>query len=448
MRITFLGAAREVTGSSFLLEAAGKKILLDCGYFQGTRFAEERNFAPFAFDPKSIDFLIICHAHLDHVGRIPKLVKEGFSGKIFSTAPTKEIAQLVLEDSFKLMKEEAKRENHGLLYEERDIPASMSLFETIGYDQELEIYDGVKILFKNAGHILGSASALIQAEGKKVFYSSDIGNTPSALLTPPQTAKSADFVIMESTYGGRVHEDIEKRSGKLNSIISTTIAQNGVLLIPTFAIERAQELLHDIEHFCHAGNCAIPTFYLDSPLGEHVTRVFEKYPEFLSRKVNSEHLSIEDVFGLSRVKITSSVEQSKEIRLSPSPKIIMAGSGMMNGGRILYHIADYIEDPKNTLLIVGYQAKGTLGRRILEGEKEIRVMGRRYQVRANVRAIGSYSAHADSPQLLGWLSSIADAGKVFLIHGESEEALAFGKLVKDKLNLAVVIPQQGESCEL
>ena len=443
MRITFLGATREVTGSSFLVETNNRKILLDCGFFQGYRLAEERNYAPFAFDPKSIDFLIVCHAHLDHVGRIPKLAREGFGGKIFSTAPTKEITELVLEDSYKLMKEESRRDEHLPLYGEMDIEAAMQLFETIGYDQEIEIADGIKLQFKNAGHILGSASMVLTSEGKKLVFSSDLGNAPSALLAPPEVPSAADFVIMETTYGGRVHEDIARRGEKLTSIINTTIANDGVLLLPTFAIERAQELLHDIEHFCTVWNCAIPTFYLDSPLAQKVTKVFEKYREFLDKEIRSEH--IEDVFGMSRVKITSTVDESRQIESEKNPKIIMAGSGMMNGGRILYHLQNYIGDPKNTVLIVGYQAKGTLGRRLFDGEDEVKIFGKKYQVGAHIRAISSYSAHADSPQLLSWLSGIAGVKKVFLVHGENIEALAFSKIVKDKLNIECLIPQQGES---
>jgi metallo-beta-lactamase family protein len=446
MHLTFLGAAREVTGSSILVETAGKKILLDCGFFQGHSLAEERNYLPFSFDPSSVDFVIVCHAHLDHVGRIPKLVRDGFRGKIFSTAPTKEITRLVLEDSFKLMKEESKRDNHPTLYAEADIEASMQLFEAIGYGQELEVFDNITITLKNAGHILGSAVCVLKSEGKTLVYTSDLGNAPSALLPPPEKIDRADFVICESTYGSRVHEDMSKRGEKLNSVINTTIAQNGVLVIPTFAIERTQELLHDIEHFCRKENCSIPMFFLDSPLADKVTKVFDKYGEFLSKKVNLEHT--EDIFGLSRVKITSSVEQSKEINFAPNPKIIMAGSGMLNGGRILYHLQNYIDNSKNTVLIVGYQARGTLGRKLLDGEKEIRIFGKKYTVRASVKAIGSYSAHADSLQLLNWLGAISGVKKVFLVHGESDEAFAFSRLVRSKIKMEVEIPQLNEGHDL
>ncbi|HSX19467.1 MAG TPA: MBL fold metallo-hydrolase [Candidatus Saccharimonadales bacterium] len=446
MKLTFLGATREVTGSNTLFETSGKKILFECGLFQGIKLAEERNYAPFAYDPKTIDFLLIGHAHLDHVGRIPKLVKEGFRGRIFSTAPSKEIARLVLEDSFKLMREEANREDKPLLYYEEDITASMNLFETIGFDEELEITNGIKITFKNSGHILGSASIVVKSENKTLFYSSDIGNSPSVLLDDHQTVESADYVICESTYGGRVHEDIGRRSEKLGEIINATIEKNGVLIIPTFAIERTQELLSDIEHFCKNASCALPTFYLDSPLGQKVTEVFQKYPQFLKKEIQS--VNLQEFLGLSRVKMTATSEQSKEIEFAQNPKIIMAGSGMMNGGRILFHLQNYIEDPNNTLLIVGYQAQGTLGRRLLEGEEEIKIFGKSYQVGAKVMAIGSYSAHADAPQLLKWLQSIKNVKKVFLVHGESSQMMDLAKSVEEKLNLETAMPQQGEEYEL
>lgn len=446
MHISFYGAAREVTGSNILVECTGKRILLDCGFFQGVKLAEERNFAPFSYDPKSIDFIVVGHAHLDHTGRLPKLVRDGFRGRIYATAPTSELARLVMEDSVKLMQEDARRLDHPVLYGEREIEEVMDLFETIDYDKTLEISPGIKLTLKNAGHILGSAITVLSADRKTLVYTSDLGNVPSELLPPPEIIESADFVICESTYGGRVHEDISKRGEELNEIISTTILQNGVLMIPSFAIERTQELLHDIEHFCTVGNCAVPRFYLDSPLAEKVTRVFGKYPEFLNPNVRGEFLS-GAIFALDHVTITSTVDQSKAIDDAPAPKIIIAGSGMMNGGRILFHLQKYIEDPKNGILIVGYQAYGTLGRRLFDGEREIKIYGKKYNVGAHVYAIGSYSSHADKPQLVSWLSKIGGVSKVFLVHGESEESIALSKSLKGQ-EFEVFIPQQGERYDL
>ncbi|MBI2327487.1 MBL fold metallo-hydrolase [Candidatus Curtissbacteria bacterium] len=446
MRIFFYGACREVTGSNILVEVAGKKILLDCGIFQGSRMAEERNYSPFVFDAKSIDVVVVCHAHLDHTGRLPKLVKDGFRGKIYATAPTAQLTELVLDDSEKLMREESQRDNHPPLYGPAEIETTMELFTTIPYDEGVEISPGIKITLKNAGHILGSSVLILETEGKTLVYTSDLGNAPSELLSPPERIEKADFVISETTYGGRVHEDITKRHAKLNSIINSTISENGVLMIPTFAIERTQELLHDIEHFCTIANCTIPTFYLDSPLAEKVTRVFQKYPEYLNPRLNLAHDN--DIFGLSRLRITSTVDASKQIDDAPNPKIIIAGSGMMNGGRILYHLQNYIGDANSTLLIVSYQSGGTLGRRLIDGEKVIKIFGKKYNVAANVVAIGSYSAHADAPQLLRWLSTISGVKKIFLVHGEGDQALAFGESVKEKMGVDVIIPQQGEMYEL
>ncbi len=447
MLVSFWGAAREVTGSAILVEADSKKVLLDCGIFQGYKLAQQRNFSPFGFDPASVDAVVICHAHLDHTGRLPKLVKEGFVGRIYSTAPTKELTKLVLDDSLKLMFEESKRSRRPLLFSQKEIDMAINLFEAIPYDSEVEIALGIKLILKNAGHILGSSIAVLKANGNILAYTSDLGNSPSELLESAEIVTRSDVAIIESTYGGRVHEDESSRRAKLADIINHTISQNGVLMIPAFAIERTQELLHDIEHFCDVNNCLIPTFFLDSPLAEKVTRVFEKYPEFLNKNIKSIHAG-ESVFELERVKITSTVEQSREIESAQNPKIIIAGSGMLNGGRILYHLANYISDPKNTLLIVGYQTKGTLGRQLLDGAKEIRIFGKKFHVGANVLAIGSYSAHADSQQLFSWLSKISGLKKVFLVHGEEGQSLAFSKMVEEKLKTETFIPRYGETYDL
>lgn len=440
MQISFFGACGEVTGSNFLLATAGKKILFDCGLFQGVNSAEERNYAQFPFDAKTIDFVVICHAHLDHVGRLPKLAREGFRGKIFSTAPTKELAGLVLEDNEKLMREEAERNNHAPLYTKDDIAQVMVLFEALTYKQTVEIAPNIKITFKNAGHILGSAVVLLEAEGKKLVYSSDLGNNPSLLLDPPETFEDADYIVCESTYGGRIHEDVSLRLEKLAKIISETVAQNGVLIIPSFAIERTQELLHDIENFCTTDGCEKPDFYLDSPLAQKVTSVFGKYPEYLRTNIRNG----QDLFGLDRLRITGTVEESKSINDASLPKVIIAGSGMMNGGRILYHALRYLTDENNALLFVGYQAQGTLGRRLFEGEGEVKIFGEKVKVKAQIKSIGSYSAHADMPQLLDWIGSIAGCRRVFVCHGEVEQASILAAEIREQLKVDAQIPEIGQ----
>lgn len=443
MQVTFNGACREVTGSNILIDAGGNKILLDCGFFQGYKLSEERNYTSFAFNAKSIHTVIVGHAHLDHTGRLPKLVRDGFRGKIYSTGPTKELARLVLEDSQKLMEEEAERDDHSPLYTQVDVDNTLELFETIQYNESVEIAPNVKLTLKNAGHILGSSLTILEAENKKLVYTSDIGNTPSTLLDPPAQIDSADYLICESTYGGRVHEDSTRRLVKLAEVLSATVKASGVLLIPSFAIERTQELLHDIEKFCNSENCEKPDFYLDSPLASKATAVFKKYPNYLRGELTNGQ--DRDFFGLSRVHITASVDESKAINDSANPKVIIAGSGMMNGGRILHHLRRYIENTNCTLLIIGYQAQGTMGRKILDGEKIIKVFGENLTVKARIKAIGSYSAHADLPQLISWTSKIGGLKKVFIVHGESEQALTFSKNLKAKLNLDSIIPQQGES---
>lgn len=447
MKITFYGACREVTGSNFLIESNGKKILLECGIFQGFRLAEERNYNPFAYNPAHVDMVIIGHAHLDHTGRLPKLIRDGFAGRIYATAPTKELTSLVLEDNLKLMREEARRDKHPTLYDENDIKKTLELFETISYSQTVEISPSIRLTFKNAGHILGSAITTIEAEGKKIAYTSDIGSGNLQLMEAPEVIDQADYVVSESTYGGRTHEDINRRSEKLANIINRTIAQNGILLIPTFAIERTQELLHDIEHFCTLGNCQKPTFFLDSPLAAKVTRVFGKYPEFLAKKILKAHRG-NDYLGLEKVHFTTTVSESQAIANWPNPKVIIAGSGMMNGGRILFHAQKYLADSKNTLLLVSYQPRGSLGRRLIEGERNVRIMGKAINVQADIESIRSYSAHADMPHLVDWLSKVKTCRKIFIVHGESDQALNLKKTIDEKLKIETIIPQQGEGYEL
>ena len=444
MRISFYGACREVTGSNILIEENGHKIILECGNFQGSKFAEEKNYSAFSYDPKSIDTVIIGHAHLDHTGRLPKLIKEGFTGKIYSTPPTKELTRLVLEDSEKLMREESEKNHHAPLYSKEDVIKVIRQFETITYNQTVNLNNEFKLTFKNAGHILGSAITVLDIGSKRLIYTSDLGNTPSLLLDSPQIIEAGDYLICESTYAARVHEDLNKRTEKLAEVINSTIINNGVLLIPSFAIERTQEMLHDIEHFCNVQNCEKPKFFLDSPLAEKVTAVFGQFPDYLSEKLNKTHYD-KDFFGLDRLHLISSVEESKNIKSIPNPKIIIAGSGMMNGGRILFHAMDYLGNKNNILLFIGYQAFGTLGRRIYEGEKEIKIYGKKIRINAQIKAIGSYSAHADQPQLLNWINNVKNLKKIFIVHGENEQALEFAKAINSKFKIIADIPQLGET---
>jgi metallo-beta-lactamase family protein len=447
MKISFYGAAREVTGSNILVEVAGKKILFDCGMFQGFKLAEERNYADFAYNPREIDACVVCHAHLDHVGRLPKLYKDGFRGRIYSTAPTRELANLVLEDTEKLMREESEKDNHPPLYSIDHVVGVMSLFDSVEYDREFEVFPGVFLTLKNAGHILGSSIAVVRGDGKTLAYTSDLGNNPSILLESPEFVTKADYVICESTYGGRIHEDINKRREKLAAVINRTIEQNGVLLIPSFAIERTQELLNDIDAFCSISGCEKPTFYLDSPLALKVTGVFKKYPTYLKADIAKEYKD-GDLFGLDRIHQTLSASESKQIEKSPNPKIIIAGSGMMNGGRILHHALRYLVDENCSLLFVGYQAQGTLGRRLFEGDDDVRIFGKDVHVNAQIKSIGSYSAHADMPQLVNWISKVNQLKEVFLVHGETEQSLILAKELETKLKIKVNIPQINEGYDL
>ena len=337
-----------------------------------------------------------------------------------------------MADNEKLTREEAKRDNHPPLYKKKEIEEVMNLFTTISYNEKIEITQGISLVLKNAGHILGSAIAEIEAEGKKIAYTSDLGNTPSELLDPPEFIEKADFVICESTYGGRVHENRNERQQKLAKILNTIITGKGVLMIPSFAIERTQELLHDIDHFCQIENCQKPSFFLDSPLAEKVTQVFKKYPQYLNKEIQREFKN-NNFFGLERVKITSAKEESQAIFEKPNPKVIIAGSGMLNGGLIFTSFSPF---------------KSTLGRRLLNGEKEVKIFGQKVQVRSQIVAIGSYSAHADSPQIINWLKNITGLKNVFIVHGESDQQLNLARQINLELHLPSQIPQQGEKFEL
>ena len=440
MRIYFYGATGMVTGSNFLLEVGSKKILIDCGLYQSTHFCDEKNFSPFPYNPADIFAVFITHAHLDHTGRLPKLAREGFTGKIYSTLPTRDFAEPLLFDSEHVLRQESERAGLPPVYSADDVFKALSLWEGVPYHKKLDFGD-FSIIFYDAGHILGSSSVVVESGGKKIVFSGDLGNTPSPIIRPTEYVSGVEHCVIESTYGGRVHEDGGKRKDKLKAVIAETVKAGGVLMIPAFAMERTQELLYELNQFIeHKEIPPVPVF-IDSPLAIKLTAVYEKYENYFNKETANLIKSGDDIFNFRGLHMTLSAEQSKEINNVPAPKIIIAGSGMSQGGRILHHEYRYLSDPKNAILFVGFQAVGSLGRRILDGEKTVRIFGEEIEVRAKVRAIGSYSAHADQPRLLSWLSHIGPSlRQVFLVHGEPEEAGALKKVAESKLGARVVIP--------
>ncbi len=449
MKLTFYGAAGEVTGSNHLLEASdGTKILVDCGLKQGSRFAEEENFNPFPYNPKEIKAVFVTHAHIDHVGKLPKLMKEGFAGEIYSSAPTKDFAELLLLDSEHLLRQSAEELQKEPLYNVEDVENVMKLWHKRQYHEPLDI-GPFHIEFFDAGHILGSSFIKIEADGTSIVFSGDLGNVPAPLLRNTEALPAVDYLVMESTYGGRLHAAPHTRKDLLEEAIVRTVDRGGVLMIPAFAMERTQDLLLHIHELVKAGKMPNVPVFMDSPLAIKLTTVYEKYASYFDADSLEKMKSGDDLFDFPNLHYALTTEESKEINRAPQPKVIIAGSGMSNGGRILHHERRYLQDPKSCLLIVGYQAVGTLGRKLLEGAHTVTMFGEEIPVRAEIRVIHSYSAHADQPRLIDWVRPEAKRVKqVYLVHGEREEGEALIAKMREELDITPKITSIGETIEL
>ncbi len=461
MKLTFYGAAGEVTGSNYLLESGGEKILVDCGLHQGTHIAESQNYEAFPYDPKTITALFVTHAHLDHTGRIPKLFKDGFRGKIYSTHATKDFADLMLLDSEHVLEKEAEREGRPPLYTASDVEQVMGLWRGLDYHSPITV-GNFTVELLDAGHVLGSAILKIVAaaegeprpsggrEGKTLIFSGDLGNYPAPIIKPTEKIDfPVDYCIMESTYGDRVHDDVDKRVEELRSIITQTVHAGGTLLIPAFALERTQELLYHMNQLFEAGGVPRVPVFIDSPLAIKLTVIYKKYENDFNKETQAVLRSGDDILNFPGLHLTLTTEESKTINYVPPPKIVIAGSGMSQGGRILHHEIRYLPDSKSTILFVGYQAVGSLGRTIMDGAAEVKIMGETVPVRCRKVVIPGYSAHADGPHLLEWLSSMKSSlKKVFLVHGEEQSSAFLSRKIKDELALQVEAVKEGEVVEL
>lgn len=443
MRISFHGGAREVTGACYLLESGEAKILIDCGLFQGTHECEELNFQPFSFAVPEIDAVIVTHAHLDHVGRLPKLAREGFKGKIFSTAPTKDLAVLILEDALSLSERQGKS-----LYDHSDLEKIMENWEVVSYQEKFRLGD-LEVKLHEAGHILGSALVELWGENKHLLFTGDLGNIPSALLPPPETFQNIEYLVIESTYGSRTHEAAGERVLNLERAVEETASRQGTLLLPSFATERTQDILYLLNEMLLFKRIPEIPVFVDAPLAIRVTAVFEQYTEFYKEEIRELFRGHPNLFKFKKLRFTVSVEESKAINEVQPPKVILAGSGMMTGGRILHHARRYLPDPKSILLVIGYQASGSLGRRLVDGEKLVKIMGEEVEVRAEVREIHGFSAHADNPQLFSFVERNRDALKhVFVVQGEEAQALHFSQEIKDRLGVEAEAPNLYEKFEI
>lgn len=455
MKIRFLGAARTVTGSCYHLISDGLQVLIDCGMTQGKN-ADEINRMSFPFDPKQIDCLLLSHAHIDHSGLIPKLVKNGFQGKIVTTTATADLVEIMLYDSAHIQEKDAewltkksfrsgKDQVFEPLYTSEDVAASIPFFDRKQY-RTIEDLGGIKYRFIDAGHILGSGSLEIWFKSdngeKKIVFSGDVGKNENPIIQDPEHIAEADYVVVESTYGNRLHRGMEASIDEMVDAIKTTFKRGGNVLLPAFAVGRTQDILYILNKLIREKRLDDLDVYIDSPLAEKATKIYMAHPEFFDEEA-SNHFRVKSSAGM-RIHFTTTVEESQKLNKIKSGAIIIAGSGMCDGGRIRHHFKHNLWRPECSLIFTGFQVRGSLGRLIVDGIKTVRVLGEEIAVRSKVYTIGGFSAHADQKELLEWLGSFTNKPEVFIVHGEENVALEFEKIVNEKLNLKTRVPSKGE----
>lgn len=465
MKLTFLGANRNVTGSRYCLEANGHRVMIDCGLVQEREFLG-RNWEPCSVAADEVTSLLVTHAHLDHIGLIPRFVNDGFNGRIYATRPSVALAKVLLEDSAKIQAEDAryKRRRHRKegrtgphpvvpLYTGKDVTKALKMFRGVDYDTPKDVAPGIVAIWRDAGHILGSASLeiVVKEHGRQrtIVFSGDIGRKDKPLVADPSGLCHADFVVMEATYGDRGHVSEGQLEERLEEILLKTLNRGGNVVIPVFAVERAQEMMYLIGRLAHRDRIPDVPIYLDSPMACDVTDVFRKFEDWLDEETRAAIESDEPPLHFPGLKMTRTSQQSMAINRYDGPCIIMASAGMCNAGRIKHHLRMNISRPESTILLVGFQAHGTLGRRIADGEPEVRIHGRHYRVEAEVVQLFGMSGHADREGLLQWIGQFADPPKqVFLTHGEEAAALALEQAIRQKYGYDVSVPRYGDSVEL
>lgn len=457
IKLQFLGAAQNVTGSRHLLEANGTRILVDCGLYQERHF-KERNWDPFPIPPDSINAVLLTHAHLDHCGLLPKLVKEGFKGRIYCTSATAEIARIILLDSAKIQEEDAehKRKRHAKqdrkgpypevpLYTIDDAQACFPLFSPVEYREAVPLGDGLEATFYDAGHVLGSS--IIRAkvrwnnQERIILFSGDIGRPDRPIVCDPTVFDTADYVLIESTYGDRDHEPTSDVKKKMADLINSTKKAGGNIIVPSFALERSQEVLYYINELLHEKAIPPLKIFLDSPMASKITEVFRNHQDLFDEKMIEFIKNFGSPFNLPQLQMAGKAEESKAINNIKETIMVIAGSGMCTGGRIKYHLVNNISRPECTIMFVGYQAIGTLGRQIVDGAKKVRILGEERQVKARIVRVHGFSAHADRSELLKWLKELKKPPrKVFVIHGETESASNFSDYIKEQTGWDVSVP--------
>ncbi|OPY68070.1 MAG: Ribonuclease [Syntrophorhabdus sp. PtaU1.Bin050] len=458
MKIRFLGAARQVTGSCYHLLVNGVQLLVDCGMQQGENSG---NNGPFAFRPEEISYLFLTHAHIDHSGLIPKLVKEGFRGKIITTAATADLVKIMLYDSAHIQEKEAewktrkalrqgREEVFEPLYTSEDVKAAIPLFMKKHYNEVGHLGKGIKYSFVDAGHILGSGTFELwyqdSATEKKIVFSGDIGKIGNPIIADPEYSTTADYVVIESTYGNRLHKGLKESIDELVDAIKVTFKRGGNVIMPAFAVGRTQDLLYILNGLVREKRLPPVDVYVDSPLAEEATKVYLSHPEYFDEEARK----LTQVITGDAIKLhfTVSIEQSQAINRIKSGAIIMAGSGMCEGGRVAHHLKHNLWRPECSIVFTGFQARGTLGRRIVDRASHVHIFGEEIAVRARIYTINGFSAHADQKELMEWLASFTSQPEVFVVHGEENVALDFESLIKEKLGLVTYVPHKGDEFEI
>lgn len=448
-QLGFYGGVGSVTGANFMLDTGELAILVDCGLEQGSDFASESNAKPFVYDPGNVDYLFVTHAHADHIGRIPKLVKDGFKGVIYSTKPTRALTAIMLEDALKVMKYEYEQYGRLILYDAPDIAAALALWKTVDYDEVIDLPTDIKVHYTDAGHILGSGMVNIERGGKKIVFTGDIGNVPQPLLAAPIIPTHYDYMVMESVYGDRVHEEVKERTALLQHYIEHTRRKGGTLIIPAFSLERTQGMLLEINNMVESGAIAPIPVFLDSPLAIAVTHVYRDYVNYLRPDIQDQIKGGDDIFSFKGLEFTETTKESNKIEEVKGPKIIIAGSGMSHGGRIRRHEKNYLNDEKNTVLLVGYQSAGSLGRILQDGGKKVNIDGTWVKVKAEIAVIRGYSGHADRDQLLQLVAGGCEGAKqVFVVMGEERSSLFLTQRLRDYLGVNAKAPNENEEIEI
>jgi metallo-beta-lactamase family protein len=468
MRIQFIGATHTVTGSEHLIRANGKTILLDCGLFQGRRAETTERNRSFPFDPASIDALVLSHAHIDHAGNLPNLVKNGFTGTIYATPATRDLCAIMLLDSAYIQERDAEfvnKKHHQKhlpkvepLYTVADVAPAMALFSSVPYRTDFAVTDGVHGRFVDAGHILGSASIVLTADERNngsrktttLGFTGDLGRPHLPILQDPEFMGNVDALICESTYGGRFHASVEMMPSQLAEVVHRTAARGGKIIIPAFSVGRTQEIVYTMHQLKHAGAFDDLPVYVDSPLSTNATEVFRKHAECFDEETLALLKMDNDPFGFERLSYIRDVEESKRLNDRKEPCIIIASSGMCEAGRIRHHIANNIGDVRNTILIVGYQAEHTLGRRLVEQDPEVTIFGEVHERRCEVVVMNSFSAHADKNELLAYFANFDKKrlAQIFLVHGDPDQSEKFSAALIEQHFTAPVIPSRLQLCEI